>query len=237
MNEKRLAGYYWVSVNKEWEPGFWSGEHWLLIGEEDRYQDDDIDLIGPALVMPNQGDFFRADKPSLIEGKSPLDEETRLTLTQQQLEHHHSISPTDDSWGLYCAGDASPAAGGGVGAFYWFASRDEMLRFIVQVLPFNPPGPDHDNPLAKQHQVSVIADAIRTGAISEAQGLLQLNKALEHYSRIEWWGTLEALTAGQDDFARQVISAFETEQGHPLSVPVSDPQRSAWLAFLGDYGL
>ncbi|MGS2742581.1 hypothetical protein ACU6TU_03160 [Halomonas sp. LS-001] len=237
MHETRLPGYYWVVFAVEWEPAFWSGEHWLLLDDIDTYQDDGLKLIGSYLVMPNQTDLFRADKPSLIRVRPVADEETLLEQTQQQLEHHHGITPTDKSWGLYFAGDDSPAMGGGVGAFYWFGSKDEMLRFIVQVLPFNPPGPAHDNPLAKQHQVSVISEAIRMNAISDEQGIIQLNKALKGFSCIEWWGTLEMLTTGQDNFAKRVVSAFEMQEDRPLSLPLRGSQRSAWLAFLSEYGL
>lgn len=233
----RTAGYYWVMYGQEWEPGFWSDGHWTLISEQEKVVDDDLSLIGPRIVPPNQHELFPLEKPSLMTASTKEERSTYVDDAQQRMEKHYAYTPTDNDWGLFCYTDASPGIGGGVGAFYWFSSRDDVFSFICQVLPFYSSGHSYDNPHLKQRQLGVIVEAIRIGAISEAEGLAQLNKALVNVYQITWWGTLHRLTQGDSPFARAVINAFEAQHTTTIEPPLSDAQNKEWLAFLSEYGL
>lgn len=233
----RTAGYYWVMYGQEWEPAFWSDEYWMLIGDETHVEDDDLSLIGPRLVPPNQHELFPLEKPSLITAATQEEPLAYADEAQQRMEKHHAWTPTDDDWGLFCSDDASPGIGSGVGAFYWFSSRDDVFHFICQVLPFHSGDDHYDNPHLKQRQLGVIVEAIRIGAISEAEGLAQLNKALANVCQIAWWGTLHALTEGGSAFASAVTDAFSAQHATPLKMPMNEAQKKRWLAFLSEYGL
>ncbi|AZM96560.1 hypothetical protein EI420_13100 [Vreelandella venusta] len=67
-------------------------------------------------------------------------------------------------------------------------------------------------------------EAIRIGAISKAEGLVQLNKALVNVYQITWWGTLHSLTQGDSPFARAVIDAFEAQHTATIEPLLSDAQ-------------
>lgn len=233
----RTVGYYWVMIGREWEPGFWNDEHWRLIDEDEALGDDDLSFIGPHIAPPNQSDLFSLEKSSLMTASSAVEQSSYIDDAQQRMERHYAHTPNEDDWGLFCYTDASPGIGGGVGAFYWFTSRDELFRFICQVLPFHPDSNPYDNPHLKQRQLGVIVEAIRIGAISEPEGLTQLNKALINVYQIAWWGTLRSLTLGDSDFAKKVVNAFEQQHATTLTPPLNDAQQKAWLAYLSEYGL
>lgn len=231
----RTPGYYWVMPNSEWEPGLWTGQHWLITGEADHLSDGDMDLIGPHIPLPNQQEIFRSAKPSLVSNSFEQDIDACIDKAQRLMEIHHDLDPEDNDLGMFCRDDTS-GAGGGIGAFYWFNSMDSMLEFIAQVLPYNPPGPSYDNPHLKQQQIGLIADAIRIKAISDHEGFRQINKSLSAYSNIEWWGTFRELAEGNCSFSKTLIHHFE--QTLHLSRPsTTKDNKEIFTSFLKDYGI
>ena len=50
--------------------------------------------------------------------------------TQKALQAAYECLPPEHPWGYFHYLDGPPAAGGGVGCFAWFGSRDALLAFI-----------------------------------------------------------------------------------------------------------
>jgi hypothetical protein len=49
----------------------------------------------------------------------------------QALQVAYQRLPPEHPWGYFHYMDGPPAAGGGVGCFGWFVTRDEILTFIA----------------------------------------------------------------------------------------------------------
>jgi hypothetical protein len=85
--------------------------------------------------------------------------------------------------GMFSYGDASPAIGGGLGMFLWFDNSELLNEFIVNTLPFSPPGPYDSNPFEVYESVTKLIKDSENNLNSYLQ---DLNKILLHYSHIEW---------------------------------------------------
>lgn len=118
--------------------------------------------------------------------------------------------PEPETWGYYAYDDA-PAmmCGSGIGAYFWFDSRDEMLAFITQhhvELYWRDSG--EDRKLADQEAVVTHIAALQAGQISPEDARDGINAALERLARLEWWGQFRDLTDGDGDHARETRAAF-----------------------------
>lgn len=144
------------------------------------------------------------------------------------------------SWGFYAYGDASPAIGGGLGAFCWFGSKAAMLKFIVEVLPYSPPGPSSSDPLAVAEIVRQVTVAIRAGDIDLEKARKKLNKALRSYSQLEWMGTFRDLQSGSGTYARKIIKDFRRAHDLPAMakpVQVTRSQLPDFKIFISEFGI
>jgi len=54
-----------------------------------------------------------------------------------------SRKPQLGMWGAWIYDDGHPAMGGGVGGFSWFDSRDDLLDYMREYLPFISPTIQH----------------------------------------------------------------------------------------------
>jgi hypothetical protein len=143
-------------------------------------------------------------------------------------------------WGFYSYGDAPPAIGGGVGSFAWFETRNELLQFIRDVLPYSPPGSsgaDWNNVETDVHQI--IAQAVE-GKIDDRRAVEALNDALKTFSQIEWLGTFDDLIRSSHPFAERIRLEFwelEEEDNKADRQTISDDEIAAFRQFLAEYGI
>lgn len=155
-------------------------------------------------------------------------------------------NPLPGHWGFFSYSDASPAIGGGVGAFCWFSTREAMLDFAESVIPFNPGGPagDDEGLLSVAVRVSELVEDARSGKVSLEEMRLRLNGVLVRYSQFEWFGTFEELLSGEHPWAQQIrqnfIGADRSDVNDSADGPVVrrivDGEMKDFLAYLQDYG-
>lgn len=144
-----------------------------------------------------------------------------------------------NTWGMFTYGDAPGGIGGGVGGFIWFTSKDEMLRFVADVLPCSPPGPAESDELAVAREVKLNIEQLLAGQLSWEVGRELLNRTLQHYSQIEWWGTFDALCTGDHPYAQKVIQYFRESLDNcktDIQTPIKVDEIESFKEFLQDFG-
>lgn len=171
---------------------------------------------------------------------SDEDIERREKVAQELAEAAHERRPDSQSWGLYSYGDGPPAAGGGVGAFFWFSSEAELLDFIALHLLFSAPGPSSVPVEPRLVDVGEIIDKLRKGELEKEPARLALNNSLKRFSQIEWWGTRSNLFSADSEFPRRVRASFRVdERGEPGSIghPITEEEEKDFLQYLETYGM
>jgi hypothetical protein len=159
---------------------------------------------------------------------------------EQAWQNYNIPEINADTWGMFSYGDAPAGIGGGTGCFMWFATREGMLEFVTDVFPFSPPGPNGSDELAVVREVKRIIEQLLAGQLSGEGGRELLNRALQHYSQIEWWGTFDALCSGQHLYAQKVIQYFRESLGSShkadIHTPIKVGEIESFKAFLQDFG-
>jgi hypothetical protein len=150
--------------------------------------------------------------------------------------------PQPETWGMYSYGDAPPAIGGGVGAFVWFETREELLAFVGSVLPFSPPGPSNRDFLKVESDARALVAEVRSVTCDLECVRERLNGVLSDFSRIEWWGQFHDLCAGRHPYAQAVIASFReslAEDGEDTVVkgPIREDELGEFKLYLETYGL
>lgn len=148
--------------------------------------------------------------------------------------------PRKFPFGYFAYSDAAPPFGGGIGGFLWASSERDAVRMLVeQDLPSHVPFRDADpNELA---EVRKILAPVFNGDRSLMQVRKPLNKELENVVQIEWAGTFEDLTHGDDEFARKVRADFQSlsDDESPATGganPISPEELDDFVEFLTTYG-
>ena len=159
---------------------------------------------------------------------------------QKACERAAAQKPKPTSWLMFTYGDAPAAIGGGVGCFFCFKSKPEMLAFVDEYITWVAPGPaaaDHD---AVQLQVHRIVARATKGTSSLPAVRKRLNSALKTFSQIPWWGTLRDLCRNRDKFSIDVRISFrdQHEDVSPRpSRPIGKSELKEFLQFLEFYGM
>ena len=146
--------------------------------------------------------------------------------------------PDIESWGLFAYGDASGASGGGVGSFLWFQREEDLLNYTKSHIVFLSPGPSSSDPQEVEASVHITLDLVSSGQLDYESGRVMLNKALKHYSQIEWWGTMQSLCSDDSKFAGDVRAWFRSQRSVPNGSrhPVQNDEMLAFASSLQDYG-
>ena len=146
--------------------------------------------------------------------------------------------PESNSWGFFSYGDAPGGIGGGVGTFVWFPTRDEMLSFIADTLPYEPGGSGNADWQAVASQTAAVTDQLKSKAMDDQAGVEQLNQILKTFSQIEWMGTKEELLSGNHHYANEVRSAFWDSKGEDESPekPIGKDEEQDFYEFLAHWG-
>jgi hypothetical protein len=132
------------------------------------------------------------------------DESNLQEQAKQALQEAYERLPTEHPWGYFHYMDGPPAAGGGVGCFAWFDTRDEMLLFIARHQVWLAPGPEGVDPIEKAAQVEKIIDDLLADNIDMDTARISINEVLKSFSQFEWWGPFEELVSGESEFAREI---------------------------------
>src|SRR5947207_11997543 len=98
-----------------------------------------------------------------------------------------------------------------------------------------------DDPDLEQVRTGVrtIIGALLAGRLSAAEGLTQLNAALEESgSQIRWWGQFGELLEGSGEFVEQVRWEFRAdgESGGDAAAPIKRAEIGGFLEFLKSFG-
>ncbi len=166
-----------------------------------------------------------------------LDE--RIERAEASWQEVSSGAPPDDAeWGFFSYGDAPPAIGGGVGMFTWFPDRNSMLEFIEHTLPYFPPGQSNLDFDEIAENTAVVVEKIRLGAISDLDGIKELNEVLVTCSQLNWIGTVTDLLTGNHPYAIEVRAAFRDDDDEDADGgPIDEDEKEDFFEFLESWGI
>lgn len=165
-----------------------------------------------------------------------LDE--RIEQAEASWQEISQGNPGDCEWGFFSYGDAPPAIGGGVGMFVWFPDRNSMLDFIANTLPYNPPGQGDLDPDEIAENTAAVVEKLRLGAISDLDGIKELNEVLVTCSQLNWMGTVNDLLTGSHPYAAEVRRAFREDGEEKLEGgPISKDEKGDFFEFLETWGI
>lgn len=174
-----------------------------------------------------------------------FDPEQLCEEAAQQLELSLQCDPRENPWGMYAWGDAPAAIGGGMGAFQWFASRQQLLDFLCELSPSLYCCHDSEQDWRLQTQR---LRQILTGLDADPEATLQaINQELRGLLQFDWIGRYQDLCSGGFAFARHLRQDFRAQAGEeedpqtaeaaaaPLDLDAEGEE--AWLEFLRLYGI
>ena len=135
--------------------------------------------------------------------------QTELRDTAETIAEQSYVNPEyigEGAWGAFSWGDAHPAIGGGIGAFQWFSSRDELLNYLS----------DHAITIWKdfdsEDEWKILQQSLKNILSSPSEDkyavLDEFNELIKGYFQVEWLGTLDELVNSNDDFPKKVRSYF-----------------------------
>lgn len=146
------------------------------------------------------------------------------------------VAANENPYGFFSFADASPAAGGGIGALQWFKSREELNDFLADyaVLIWQ----EFDS----KEAYNSLRDSIRKalGDPSEASPDLDaLHSILRGLFCIEWIGTFAELATSDAEFALKVRSFYSDakEGGSNHHTPLSSQDFLDFAKAIEDYGM
>ena len=166
-------------------------------------------------------------------------------LTEQAFERLNESARRDPRicpWGLFAWGDAPPACGGGVGAFQWYESIEELIEFITDWSAAGYMTFDDEAEWLEQRQcLRAIASQWHANPETTIQNL---NTELKGLLQIDWIGTFAQLKAANDAFASRIQEAFNEDQVSVLnansdSFSGEDTRKAedAFIKYLSEYGM
>ena len=166
-----------------------------------------------------------------------IDLQEKIDLAQNLWADTKNVPQSPSWWGFYSYGDAPPAIGGGIGSFVWFSQRSEMLKFIVEVLPYAPPGRADLDWDAVAHETAAIIDQMSANLLDDETAISKLNATLVTFSQIEWMGTYTDLLAGDHAYAKDVRAAYWSENGENKTDKIEASSMRDFEEFLSTWGV
>ena len=161
-----------------------------------------------------------------------------LTATDEAMSIASSRDPLKFTWGVFAWADGPPACGGGVGAFLWFAEREELLAFITDLAPAGFMTFDDE-----AEWLELRERLRRTASSLEAKpedAIANLNGELSSLLQIDWVGRLEQLLSGDSPYAMTVRAGFRSDwDDKPEQVntsAITDKEMQEFLEYLSEYG-
>jgi hypothetical protein len=138
-------------------------------------------------------------------------------------------------WGAWIYDDGHAAMGGGVGGFFWFESRDDLLDYMREYLPFMSPTIQHRadaaDVLAKCYAT---VDAYHAGEIEAGTAVARLNNTVRGLVVVEWWGLFDQLLEGDEAFSCEIRNLFHGDAPDSASQPahIASERINAFADFL-----
>ena len=171
---------------------------------------------------------------------TPWDQEqARARETAEEIVNNSYTNPTlihQNAWGMFSWGDAPPAIGGGIGAFQWFISRENLLAFISDhaVLMWKDFG-DKDEFESLRGSLRQAVDELG----EDGEGLDRFNQNVRGLFQIEWIGTFDELATSDSQFAAKVRAYFHETEGDQDSYvpPIEQKDLAKFSESLEEYGL
>lgn len=120
--------------------------------------------------------------------------------------------PDPMDWGAWMYSDAHPAMGGGVGGFVWFNTKEKLIDFFRDHLPYLDPGIQSRNDVNEiANACQSIVNSVRDGSLELRVGMTRLNHVVRGLTVIQWWGRLQDLKVSDDAFPCEVRSRFRKD--------------------------
>ena len=171
-----------------------------------------------------------------------FDSEQLMEQAFERLNESAQRDPRVCPWGLFAWGDAPPACGGGVGAFQWFETLEDLMEFITDWSAAEYMSFDNEAEWLEQRQcLRSIVSQWQADPVSTVQNL---NKELKGLIQIDWIGSFAELKAGKVDFSRRIQEAFTDYHLSEVSSSTSEnPEKEAqaaehsFIRFLAEYGM
>ncbi len=155
------------------------------------------------------------------------------TRTEENAMRWDGATLPDTAWGFFSYPDGPAALGGGMVFPSWLESRDDALDHIADILPFHPPNMASEQVAEQTRQV---VDRMKSGDLDDVAGVHLLNEYLAGLSQITFFGSLESLVSGTDEFARSYRADFlNIPEGAPVpAVPAARlDEFKEWLVSYG----
>jgi hypothetical protein len=184
----------------------------------------------------------RERKQGMTEEKTLTDEEDQA-LTEKA---HQAVSSAIDKvlnpevWGVEYYGDAPGGMGGGIPAFFWCDSREEMLDFVATHLTFVWAGPTSVDAGRVSRSAAAVVAKINDDSSSLSNGMLELNKVLKDFSQIRWWGQFQDLLTGDSAFEKKVRAWYreaDVDDEGADSLPISADEIDQFIKALEEWGI
>jgi hypothetical protein len=167
------------------------------------------------------------------------DPELLTDQANDSIQRTSSSDPNLHPWGLFAWGDAPPACGGGVGAFQWFNSLDEVLTWVTDLSPAAFMTFDEEDEWLE----------FRTGLRQSAQGfhanpeqgLKQFNTQLKGLLQIDWIGAWPDLVSGPGSYPQKIRQHFredwDDENPAETTMPIRPEELAEFREFVAGYGM
>jgi hypothetical protein len=83
-----------------------------------------------------------------------------------------------------------------------------------------------------------IVQQMRTGALSDQDAILRLNKVLETCSQLQWIGTVRDLLSGDHAYAAEVRASFRDDADEAAgSHSIAENEKEDFFVFLDAWGI
>jgi hypothetical protein len=124
---------------------------------------------------------------------------------EKAFENSFEKQPTSSSWGFFAYDDAPGGIGGGSGNFSWFDSKEELFSFLTKF-----PLLAHSTETADTERFEKATDFLSqsTAESFDQKAVNELNQINSGVEQIQWFGQLNDLLSGDDEFAKGMRSFF-----------------------------
>jgi hypothetical protein len=160
--------------------------------------------------------------------------EAQQTNGQEVFNSAYALPPSPGCHGFCAYGDAPPAIGGGMNAFYFFENYKAMADAIRTFgLFINLPRSDLDF-----EEIEALLSEIDINMQAARETIRRLNHVLRHATQFVWIGTFESLLNGEEEFELEIRKKFRIACGQEgIVAPIKSDEIKVFRIFLSEYGL
>ncbi len=167
------------------------------------------------------------------------DAEALSELCNQTMSATNARNPIEYRWGMFSFADAPPAIGGGVGAFQWFETLQELLAFITDL------SAARFTTFEEESEYIDLRDGLRkiaSGYEADPKRTIDaFNQELTDLLQITWIGKFEDLASGEEGFPEVVRARFRDDwDDEPVSgskASIRNEEKHNFINYLSEYGI